>query len=168
MNKISVVILVVIMGLSVFAYGRSSILGDSLRQRRLGMSLYQDGGSISTYSNVRGRDDSYEIGCMREIGGKRCGSKCVEGSLYCYNCKQIVDRERESRFEKIQNEYNKARQEIDASLRKLEQEEQRERIEINRLKSSKWNVYFETLQEQHDRLLARKPEPQYPPDGLGE
>ena len=33
-------------------------------------------------------------GCKRVINGKECGSKCVEGSLYCYNCKQIVDKER--------------------------------------------------------------------------
>ena len=168
MNKITVVILVAIMGLPVFSYGRSSVLGGSLRQRRLERSLFQNSGSISTYSNVKGGDDSYEVGCMREIGGKRCGSKRVEGSPYCYNCKQIVDRERERSLEKSRNEYNKTMQEIDASRRKREQEKQREKNEINRLRASKWNVYFETLQEQHDRMRERKPAPQCPPDGLGE
>lgn len=166
MRKVFVVILAVVVELSSFAYSRSSVLGGSLRQRRLDRSLYGSGSSISTYSNVKGGDDSYEVGCMREIGGKRCGSKRVEGSLYCYNCKQIVDRERESRIEKIQNEYNRQLQEIDAAQRKREQAKQQRKKEIRRLNSSKWNVYFETLQEQHDRILTHKPAPSFPPDGL--
>lgn len=168
MNKISNAILVVITFLPVFVHGRSSVLGDSLRHRRLETSPYRNTGAISTYSNVKGRDDSYTVGCMREIDGKRCGSKRVEGSPYCYNCKQIVNREFESRLEKSRNEYNKTMQEIDASRRQREQEKQRENNEINRLKTSTWNVYFETLQEQHDRMLKMKPAPQYPPDGFGE
>lgn len=31
--------------------------------------------------------------CRRIIGNKPCGSKTTEGSVYCYNCKQIVDEE---------------------------------------------------------------------------
>ena len=159
-QKMIVAIIMTIGVISCFAYERSSLLG-GLRQARRGSS-------ISTYSNVKDSGDSYEVGCMREIGGKRCGSKRVEGSLYCYNCKQIVDRERESQLEKSRNEYNKVKQEIDASRRKREQERQQKKDEINRLNASKWNVYFETLKEQHDRVVEKKPAPQYPPDGLGE
>lgn len=168
MNKILTAVLLAFTYTTNLAYGRTSTLDRSARLRELDRRLHRNNSSISIYSNIQSDKDSYTIGCMREINGKRCGSKRVEGSPYCYNCKQIIDREIESKREESERKYNDALQKINASRQEREQERKRKKDEIANLKSSKWDVYFETLQERHKRFMTKQKAPQFPLDGFAE
>lgn len=64
-------------------------------------------------------------GCKRIINGKECGSKCVEGSIYCYNCKQIIDKELHERAKaEVADEIRKEKDLREVALKAAELERQ--------------------------------------------
>ena len=103
-------------------------------------------------------------GCTRIINGIRCGSPRYEGGRYCYNCKQIIDREKEQKPGTLKNRQER----LNEARRNLNLQKQAQQAELDRMSSRIWFVNFETLQEKHDRIMAKKPAPKFPVDGLGD
>lgn len=98
--------------------------GVRCRNKKMNGSVYcatHEGEFNRTLSNIKKTKD----GCKRIINGKHCGSRCVEGSMYCYNCKQIVDRERKESIEKevkAEIAYENLKSEVEAERKRQERE----------------------------------------------
>lgn len=103
-------------------------------------------------------------GCVRMINGIKCGSPRHEGGLYCYNCQQVIDREQEQKL----SVYKRKQEAREEARRNLNLQKQAQQAELDRMSSRIWFVNFETLQEKHDRIMAKKPAPKFPVDGLGD
>jgi len=142
---------------SIVTYGVTTshaLLADVRGRYRNG---FDNKSSISTFSNVEEKQPY--SGCYRKINGKYCGSKCVEGSVYCYNCKQIVESEIRREVEEKHRLYEDAKERLLASSKK-------EKQELARLSSAVWCVSFEPLIEKHKRIMENGSVPKFEPDGL--